>query len=91
MDAISLSPELVACFRHEGEGCARCDGSGYRPRKHCAGCGEPAGRPSEGGKALMGMPNARGSDQPKWCLECHPRFFAAKLDALAMLGRAGDR
>ena len=36
---------------HEGEDCPRCDGSGFRPRKRCAGCGEPAGRPSEGGQA----------------------------------------
>ena len=38
------SPELVECFRHEGEECPRCDRSGFRPRKHCAGCGEPAGK-----------------------------------------------
>jgi len=37
------SSEQVACSRHEGEGCPRCDGSGFRPAKYCAGCGEPAG------------------------------------------------
>jgi hypothetical protein len=63
------SPELLECFRHEGEEYPRCDGSGFRPRRYCAGCGEPAGRPSEGGKALMGMPNVRGSEQPMWCLQ----------------------
>ena len=42
------SPELVECFRHEGEGCPRCDGSGFRPRKYCAGCGELAGSISQG-------------------------------------------
>src|SRR5918996_2260582 len=45
------SPELVECFRHKGEECPRCDGSGFRPRKRCAGCGEPSGRPSQGGNS----------------------------------------
>ena len=66
------SPEVVECFRHEGEECPRCDGSGYRPRKHCARCGEPSGKPSEGGRALMGLKNLRDKDQPMWCLHCHP-------------------
>jgi hypothetical protein len=66
------SPESVECFRHEGDRCPRCDGSGFRPLKHCEGCGEPAGHPSEGGRALMGLKNARGQDQPMWCLHCHP-------------------
>ena len=42
------SPELVGCFRHEGEECPRCDGSGFRPAKYCTGCGEAAGSVSEG-------------------------------------------
>ena len=58
------SLELVECIRHEGERCARCDGSGYRPRKRCEGCGEPSGRPSEGGRVLMGLKNAKGKNQP---------------------------
>ena len=48
------SPELVECFRHEGEECPRCDGLGFRPIKRCAGCGEAAGSVSEGtGYPLM--------------------------------------
>src|SRR5215204_5222957 len=66
------SPELAECFRHEGKECPRCDGSGFRSRKHCEGCGEPSGRPSEGGRVLRGLKNARGKDQPMWCVFCHP-------------------
>ena len=68
------NPNLVRCFRHEGEDCPRCDGSGYRLRRHCIGCGEPAGRPSQGGKALIGLRNHRGWDQPFYCLSCHPEL-----------------
>jgi hypothetical protein len=42
------SPELLDCFRHEGEECPRCDGSGLKPRKYCAGCGEAAGSVCKG-------------------------------------------
>ncbi len=77
--------ELVRCFRHEAEGCPRCDGSGYRLRRHCAGCGEPAGQPGQGGKALMGLHNRRGRNQPFYWLGCHPELGRA----LAILGRMG--
>ena len=68
------NPELVRCFRHEGERCPRCNGSGYRSRSHCAECGELAGRPSRGGRALVGLRNRRGRDQPFYCLGCHPEL-----------------
>ena len=62
----------VRCFRHEGEQCPRCDGSGHRSRVYCAECGQPAGRPSQGGKVLSGLRNRRGRDQPFYCLDYHP-------------------
>ena len=80
------SPKLVQCFRHEGEDCPRCDGSGHRPRKHCAGCGEPAGRPSRGDKALIGLRNRRGRSRPLYCLNCHPELGRG----LKMLEGVGD-
>ena len=80
--------ELVECPRHEGEACPRCDGSGHRPRRRCAGCEEPSGRPSEGGRALMGLKNARGKDQPMWCIHCHPEhhFIDAVWSCLERMG-----
>jgi hypothetical protein len=82
------SLKMVACFRHEGEECPRCDGSGSRPRRHCAGCGEPSGKPSQGGKALMRLKNRRGSGQPMYCLSCHPELCGTP-ETLAMLERMG--
>ena len=80
------NPELLRCFRHEDEDCPRCYGSGYRPRVHCARCTEPAGRPSQGGKALIGLRNRRGRDQPFYCLGCHPELGRG----LAVLEGMGD-
>jgi hypothetical protein len=80
---------LVECFRHKGEECPRCDGSGFRPRKHCAGCGEPAGRPSQGGKALIGLRNRRGSGQLMYCLGCHPEHGGTTEDLTMLLERMG--
>lgn len=87
-EAVTHRPDLVRCFRHEGVGCLRCDGSGYQSRGRCAGCGESSGRPSEGGKALMGLRNDRSRDGLRYCLDCHPelggslgRFFGLLEDA----------
>jgi hypothetical protein len=83
----STAEELVECSRCEGEKCPRCDGSGFMPRKRCAGCGEPAGRASEGGKDLLGLKNRKGKDEPMWCLNCHPdsRFLDAHWSCLERL------
>jgi hypothetical protein len=70
------SSELVACFRHEGEECPRCDGSGFRPRKQCEGCGEH--------RSLKRNP----ADGLMYCLECNPRFVGADR-ALSVLDGMG--
>ena len=85
LDPTVRSPKLARCFRHEGEDCPRCDGSGYRRRKCCAGCDEPAGRPGVGGKVLLGLRNGRGQSQPLYCLGCHPELGGG----LAVLERLG--
>jgi hypothetical protein len=74
--SVHQEPEagMIECFRHEGQGCPRCDGTGQRPRRRCEGCGEPAGRPSEGGKALLELGNRGGKDQPVYCMGCHPEL-----------------
>ena len=51
-------------------------------------CGEPSGRPSEGGKALLGIRNRRGKDEPVYCIGCHPELGGAP-GTLAMLERMG--
>ncbi len=89
MDVQSVAPttEMVKCFRHEGEECPRCDGSGYRLRKHCAGCGEPSGQPSKGGKALLGLRNSRDRSGPFYCMACHPEMNRGGLVMLEGLER----
>ncbi len=64
------SPEMVECFRHEGEECPRCDGSGFRPRKHCAECGDFSGSISEG----TGFPLVRDKSGRWFHVRCQPGF-----------------
>jgi hypothetical protein len=82
--------DLVRCFRCEGDECPRYDGSGFRERKHCAGCGVPAGRPSQGGKALSPERGAKSWKElrslPLYCMDCNPRFFKAGLALFEEMG-----
>ena len=91
-DLEARTSKLVQCFKHDGEDCGRRDGSGYRPRKRCAGCGEPSGRPAEGGKALQPSRAAKSWEEarslPLYCRECNPRF--ASLKALALSEKKDD-
>ncbi len=82
------SPQLVECFRHEGEECLRCDGWGFRPAKRCAGCCEAAGSVSEG----TGLPLVRDrqTDGRLYHVRCLPG--TRELDAVWLgLERMGDR
>ena len=78
-----LKTEFVWCFRHEGEDCPRCDGSGVRLRARCSSCGVPAGCPSQGGKALSSERGAKNWEErrslPLYCMDCNPRFSRARL------------
>ena len=84
--------EMVWCFRHEGAECPRCGGSGFRPRKRCAGCGVPAERPSRGGKALSAERGAKSWPElkalPLYCMDCNPRFLRIGLALLEGVGLA---
>ena len=83
-------PKMVSCFRHDGEDCPRCEGSGFRPRKRCAGCGVPAGRPSQEGKALSSERGAKSWKElkslPLYCMDCNPRFSGAELKLFEGMG-----
>ena len=83
-------PELVRCFRHEVAECPRCGGSGFRPRKRCAGCGVQAGRPGRGGRALSPERGAKSWEElkalPLYCMDCNPRFLET---GLALIEGAG--
>ena len=78
MIELSVSPELVTYFRHEGEDCSRCDGMGLRPAKRCAGCEEPAGSINVG----TGFPliKDRHTDGRLYHVRCPPG--ARDLDAV---------
>ena len=62
--------ECARCFRHEGDECPRCDGSGFRLVKCCVGCGEAAGSVSEG----IGFPlvKDRRTDGRLYHVRCLP-------------------
>ena len=81
---------LVRCFRCQGAECPKCGGSGFRERKHCARCGVPAGRPSQGGKALSPKHGAKSGTElrslPLYCMDCNPRFFRAGLALFEGMG-----
>jgi hypothetical protein len=80
------NPELLApCLRHVSEGCPRCDGSSFRPRRVCEGCGKHA-------KNLTPERTARSWTKaralPRYCPECNPRRrnSGAALVALQRMG-----
>lgn len=87
MAKISVVQEgaLTKCFRHEGEECRRCDGSGFRLRPVSAGCGT-------GARNLTAEMSAKSPEEvralPLYCPGCNPRRRNAGA-VLAGLERAG--
>ena len=83
--SIANKPEQVECFRHEGEECHRCDGSGMRPARRCDGCGAT-------GVNLRPARTARSWEEakalPRYCSRCNPRLRNAGA-VLAGLERMG--
>ena len=75
--SIANKPEQVEC--------PRCDGSGFRPRPVCTGCGEAA-------KNLSPARSAKSPEEagalPRCCPKCNPRRGNAGA-ALAGLERMG--
>jgi len=80
---VSIEQGLVEGFRHEGVECPWVNGSGYRPRKRCAGCGEPSGRPSRGGKAPEVY---RRQTCTSWAAQSWPSSSYARSLILTALG-----
>ena len=74
MIEVSVEQDVVRCFRCGGEDCPKCGGTGFRPARRCASCGERSGKPSEGGKALLGLRNSRSLADPFYCINCHPEM-----------------
>jgi hypothetical protein len=90
---VSAFLELEAfapCFRCKGDECPKCGGSGLRERKRCARCGVPAGRPSQGDKALSPECGAKSWTElrslPLYCMDCNPRFSKTGLGLIEGMG-----
>jgi hypothetical protein len=83
-------PELIRCFRCEGDECPKCGGSGFRERKRCAGCEVPAGHPSQSGKALQPERGVKSWKKlrslPLYCMDCNPRFLRTGLALFEGMG-----
>jgi hypothetical protein len=85
--AQEASPKLVECFRHEGDDCPRCDGSGFKSREYCAGCGEPAGSISQGTGAPL-VEDRRTEEGRFYHVRCLPgnSFLDAHWSCLERMG-----
>lgn len=64
----SVARETAPCFGCRGEGCPKCGGTGERPVKKCAACGEPGGSVSAG----TGTPLVGRKGEPMYHVGCKP-------------------